>query len=289
MIFDLLLSDPEQAEAVFATGFPAERCFIDFFPALTGGCAALASWMRKCTDAPLYLALPYMTRQEAQLPIMRDLETFRREAQEAGFAGMLLRNFEQFAYLTECAYPGELLLDAHVYVWNPEAYALLREQSGRLKGFTLSPEMSAAQWRHLAKETEAEASVMAVVYGYLPLMVSAGCVRENEGVGCSGKRGEATRTGTVLTDRTGRRMQVTCDCRNCYNVIWNAHRLSLHDAIGTLAGMGQRVHLRLDFTRESGQEAAAVCAAFLAAAEGKEDLKLPYAEYTTGRLKKGVE
>lgn len=289
MNFDLLLSNLEQAEAVFATGFPAERCFVDCFPALQEGVSALASRMRRMTDAALYLALPHVTRQEPQLPMMRDLETLCAQAREAGFAGMLVRNFEQFAFLTEQGYPGELLLDLNMYVWNPEAYALLREQSEGLKGFTLSPEMSFPQWRHLAEETEGDISLTAVVYGFLPLMVSANCVKENGAGGCSKKRGEAYRTETFLTDRTGRRMQVTCDCRNCYNVIWNAHRLSLHDALDSLRGMGRGVRLRLDFTQESGQEAAAVCAAFLAFAEGRGEAALPYAEYTTGRFKKGVE
>ncbi|MBR5970630.1 MAG: U32 family peptidase [Lachnospiraceae bacterium] len=288
-MIDLLFSDMAQAEAVFAGGFSAERCYLDSFLALPEGAKALAARMRQLTEAELFLALPYMTRQEQALPMMRDLERFCEEASDAGFAGMLARNFEQFAFLTEKGYAGELAADRSLYVWNPQAFFALRERNARFKGFTLSPEMSLAQWRHLTAELQGEAQVTAVVYGYLPLMVSAGCIKENEpGGGCSKQRGEAYRCGTELTDRTGRRMQVTCDCRNCYNVIWNAHRLSLHDALAQLAAMGERVRLRLDFTTESAEEAAAVCRVFLAAEKG-EELTLPYTEYTTGRLKKGVE
>ena len=292
MRFEVLLSTAEQAACVPALLPQNAACYLDAQLALTTGLFALADSCRKETDAPLYLALPRMTRQEPGFPYMQDLETWAGEAPHAGFRGMLVRNFEQLAFLTETGYGGEVVLDYSVYVWNGAAFALLREQCASLAGFTLSPEMSLAQWKHLLRAYEGDDRVCVPVYGFLPLMVSAGCVLENDpAASCSGARGEAKVCTTSLTDRTARRMQVTCHCRYCYNVIWNAHRLSLHEAIGELAALtdADNVRLRMDFTLESVREAAAVYRAFTAPAAGGEDVPLPYTEYTTGRLKKGVE
>ena len=55
-----------------------------------------------------------------------------------------------------------------------------------------------------------------IVYGYLPMMISAQCIRKTT-LGCSGKP-----EIMLLKDRKEMRFPVVNQCRFCYNTIYNS-------------------------------------------------------------------
>ncbi|MBR0163691.1 MAG: hypothetical protein IJQ12_03340 [Lachnospiraceae bacterium] len=281
---DVSVRTREQLAALEGTRARIARIYADAQLLLAEEDSKAASGIAQRTGALLFAAAPCMMREEEGAPDERDMEALSLLTQ---VRGILVRNMEQLAFLCGRGYPGTIVCDSQIYVFNSASFRLLKEQlpyERKADETTAAHELSLAQF-FAACPPPLRESATVIVYGYTPMMVSAGCVRLTT-EGCTGKK-HALYTDTLsMTDRTGRQMRVTCDCRCCYNVIWNAHRLSLHREVAGLARKG--VRLRLDFTTETGEECKRVLAFFAAILAGKE-ADIPYEAYTTGRSGKGVE
>ena len=85
------------------------------------------------------------------------------------------------------------------------------------------------------------------VYGRIPMMETAGCVRKTQNL-CSGQEGF-----WYLEDRMGKHLPVRCRCGNCSNTIYNAVPLSLHQFAdsGLFRKTGKKLCM---FTIEGGDE-----------------------------------
>ena len=96
------------------------------------------------------------------------------------------------------------------------------------------------------KELEASADLTSelIVYGRLPMMVSAQCICKNT-IGCKKQPVELT-----LVDRMRNRFPVKNNCRECYNVIYNSLPLSLADQWSSVRTLSLR-SVRLSFTTET--------------------------------------
>lgn len=117
-----------------------------------------------------------------------------------------------------------------------------------------------------------------MLYGRLPLMLSANCLKKTSGV-CKKEAGYVK-----LSDRCQKEFPVYTDCNYCYNIIYNSVPLSLHKPFseGKLTGI-----CRLDFTTETKEEAARIIEYFK---EPEHAVSEPfYREFTTGHYKRGVE
>ena len=131
-----------------------------------------------------------------------------------------------------------------------------------------------------------------VVYGRLPMMVSAQCVRKTVKA-CLKKDGAPegagkSRTGTLfLSDGRRAPFPVRQYCRFCYNVIYNNVPLWLAEELPALAAMGTSM-VRLEFTTEGEEEVSKVIRAFGAALEGDGDGDPPKLR-TRGHFRRGVE
>lgn len=184
--------------------------------------------------------------------------------------------------------------DAGLYIWNRTALRRLqrgdREKSKTqeypaqgqvpdplavLSGFCMPYELKAADQRKLLGVSEIACEK--VVYGRIPLMVTANCIFKTAGH-CD-KAGEDI---GYLTDRYGKKFPVLKNCRHCMNIVYNSLPLSLH---GELSKWRDMVDFRLDLTVEDGQETARTLQYFMSGACGE----LPYEEYTTGHEKRGAE
>lgn len=114
-----------------------------------------------------------------------------------------------------------------------------------------------------------------LLYGYYPLMTSAGCVHKNT-LTCD-KRAQIT----YLKDRYQVLFPVKNYCADCYNVIYNSVPLALFEEKAQLQKAGIR-HFRLDFSIETAQEVKQVLKQFQIG-----DAK--NIEHTNGHYKRGVE
>ena len=137
----------------------------------------------------------------------------------AGMRGFLVRNLEDYGVLKEKGWQKHCVADASLYTWNNEAVAFWKEQN--ILRTTLPLELNEKELRHRNNS----GSEM-LIYGYLPLMESAQCVRKNL-LGCDRKE-----SFMVLKDRYGKEFVSACVCdpqktgntekkRYCYNILYS--------------------------------------------------------------------
>ena len=103
---------------------------------------------------------------------------------EAGLSGFLVRNLESYSALAQMRLADKCVLDHSLYTWNDEAIRFWKDQ-GILRN-TVPLELNEKELRH----RENAGSEM-IVYGRLPLMHSAQCVRKNT-FGCNGQEESTT-------------------------------------------------------------------------------------------------
>ena len=257
----------------------------------------------------LYLALPHVMRAKDR-PWM---ETALAALREGRYDGALVRTVGEAAFLTERGYLGELIADAGLYTWNRESRAALeRSFSAAVYPYELSRGELAQTFGGRPQTMRS----LLTVYGHLPMMITAGCVKKTENA-CTGREAGFWK----LRDRKGQRLPVRCVCRFCYNVIYNSVPLSLHAYLGDAAAR-DAAGLVCAFTTESAQETRRILAYFAAAEKGvphsvngrgaarntehdagtskkycrangekagRGQTAAPVAEYTTGHYKKGAE
>jgi putative protease len=228
----------------------------------------------------LYLALPHIVRGETPQGYFEQAERWIGQ----GMKGFLVRNLEAFARLESLGYADRCVLDSSVYTWNREAIAYFREK-GVLRN-TAPLELNEKELRH----RDNRGSEL-LVYGYLPLMVSAQCVRKNL-FGCDRSEGTAQ-----LRDRYDAVFESVCHCnpwkmkntkepRYCYNMIYNSLPYALIKDQEIVESLGFDA-FRLSFTTEDAQKTDAVIQAFLDVWISGRDF--PKWEFTRGHFKRGVE
>lgn len=135
-----------------------------------------------------------------------------------------------------------------------------------------------------------------LVYGRIPMMVTANCIRKTTG-GCRKERPEEKaakrRNGRedfgeemFLIDRYQAAFPAAADCRFCYNLIYNSVPLSLHGFLGEMAENGAAL-VRLDFLEESGRETEKILRLFSEGLSGSQ--VRPDYDFTTGHYRKGAQ
>jgi len=172
-------------------------------------------------------------------------------ARSRGFSGILVRNLEELQLAKETGYADEIIADSSLYSWNGRSMGALLEDCGRI---VCSLELNQSDTVSAARAAEAAGSTGPVpgrlvlpVYGRIPMMESAGCVRKTEKA-CDHRGGF-----WYLEDRMGRQLPVRCRCETCSNTIYNAVPLSLHQFAGR--GLFARVSALLCmFTTEDAAE-----------------------------------
>ncbi len=221
-----------------------------------------------CT-AQIFLALPYVFREKT-----RRIFAALYESILTWYDGVLIRNWDEFAWLKRQEYPGPVLSDQNLYVFNRESAAFLT-QAG-IDSWTAPAELNARELKELGIKGQS-----LVVYGYQPVMISAGCIRKTT-AGCSrGKRAGDAGEWMTLTDETRHVFQVKMVCPYCYNLIYNSVPLFLLDEQEEIRRLDPEF-LRLDFTaetREQTQEMIKNCA---------DGSCQPGPCYTRGHFRRGV-
>jgi putative protease len=249
--------------------------------------------------------LPPVFRVNNRDRIRQDILT----APEKGYSGIMVRTLEELSLAMQMDYRGEIIADASLYSWNGRSMAALAKDCGRIvcplelnQSGTLEA-VRAAQTILAGAGTDGTDEVMAKivlpVYGRIPMMESAGCVRKTENL-CSKKDGF-----WYLEDRRGMQLPVRCRCGICSNTIYNAVPLSLHQFAGRgLCGKAP-VHLCM-FTTEDARETRRILQFFSAlpntgknnrsgrnegekrGAAQKKAPAAPFEQFTNGHYKTGA-
>lgn len=223
-------------------------------------------------NTQIYGSTPYIVREKDDKTLFDVEDAYKEQL----IQGVLIRNLESLAILKDSIAKKDLELDYGVYVWNHEALDLL---SDKASGICLPVELNKGEWEELITYGKQKMRLSAVVYGRLPMMITANCLQKTSD-GCCGKSGTV-----MLKDRYGKEFPVYHDCRHCYNIIYNSVPLSLHRAFSE--ELQEALHCRLDFTLETAKECLKVTEYFQKISVQYEDPF--YSEYTTGHYKRGVE
>ena len=223
-------------------------------------------------NTQIYGSTPYIVREKDDKTLFDVEDAYKEQL----IQGVLIRNLESLAILKDSIAKKDLELDYGVYVWNHEALDLL---SDKASGICLPVELNKGEWEELITYGKQKMRLSAVVYGRLPMMITANCLQKTSD-GCRGKSGTV-----MLKDRYGKGFPVYHDCRHCYNIVYNSVQLSLHRAFSE--ELQEALHCRLDFTLETAKECLKVTEYFQKISVQYEDPF--YSEYTTGHYKRGVE
>lgn len=224
-------------------------------------------WITKVHAAgkEVYLVMPYIFRERTR----KQYEAAYNRIFGAGWDGILIANYESFAFLKEHGYTGRIMTDYNLYEFNQESRKFWKEKG--VFEFTAPVELTERELQDLrVKDGEV------IVYGYLPMMISAGCIQKTTR-GCLKKSGQ-----TTITDRYRNPFVVKNECDYCYNILYNYVPLYLGDRMEEVYQIGPG-RIRLMFTTERQQEVRQILSAYF---EGKE---LPEGTYTRGHWKRGIK
>lgn len=277
-VISLLEERKEQPEDLAGRNGAIQAVFVsmDIFQWGEGGKASMPDSTEKSSleklcayvNGKVFAAYPYVMRN-------KDIWLHNSFLKAPFFAGALIRNMEELALLQKDNYHGKMITDAGLYVWNKKAAEFY---SRRADLYTLPFELKHGEQKNVTGERG-----MQVVYGRLPMMVTANCIRKTS-VGCSkGSSAQTSKQQLSLVDRYGKEFPVALNCRHCYNIIYNSVPLSLHRLVEKENGK-----YRLDFTIEDEKETKRIieyfCRCYMQVGE-----EPPYPEYTTGHSKRGVD
>lgn len=223
----------------------------------------------KCAGKKVFLVLPPIFRKKDREKYQVLSDKFRPEILD----GFLVKSLEELTFLKENGLDREyeVRLNYNLYVFQEWAKNFYREK-GYFR-FTVPVELNEEEIKCLGV-----GDCDFIIYGRLPLMVSAQCVRDNV-MKCSGGR---KTDGIILKDRMGAEFPVRQNCEFCYNTIFNSACFSLLDT--DVQKQFSPAGWRLDFTLETKEEMQEVLRAFFEA-----DVIALKGPFTKGHFKRGIE
>ena len=268
-MIDCTVSTYNQLLAV--TEFPCRRIYIDSDLYLKEY-EQISHLCSKKTGYEYALMLPYVIRARDDAYLHR-LETALRQ-DGTMIQGFLIRNLEELAYVRNLPGNYAIIPDVGLYNFNSESIRFWTQYSSE---FYLPYELNAKEASVLTrKAAQMNIASAMVIYGRIPMMISSNCLKKTSDRCIREKDGSIFQSS--LKDRYGTIFPVETNCEHCYNIIYNSVPYSLLLKQKEIEKIAADV-LRYDFTMESDVECRAVLS-------GEN---FPFAEYTTGHLKRGIE
>jgi len=212
----------------------------------------------------IYLKLPAIFRESTS----NYFNQIKSRINNCDLDGVVVRNYEELYFAKESLQNKRIVIDHSLYTYNDYAKDAFA-QLGIYRD-TIPLELNQKEIRN-----RDNVNSEMLVYGYYPLMTTAGCVHKNTST-CD-KKSQIT----YLKDRYNVLFPVKNYCNDCYNIIYNSVPVCLFAEINRLRENGV-LNFRYDFTIESGEEVENV---LNLGNEGKGQAIL----YTNGHYKRGVE
>ncbi len=219
----------------------------------------------------IYLVLPHIFRDKAEKWLSNNLDEYMK----LDLDGFVVKNLEELEFLREHGCKKAFLFDYTMYGFN--AYSKEQFEEFGVSYDTLSVELNARELEELSTENSE-----LVVYGYLPMMVTAQCLHKTIS-GCDKK--EVT---LKLKDRLKNEFPVKNYCMFCYNKIYNFKPLSLLNVKKQVDRIAPR-SVRLDFTLELIEDIAPIARKFVQVYKYNDQNVEELSDFTRGHFKRGVE
>lgn len=231
-----------------------------------------ASEMIHASKRQFYLAMPYIMRE----PVRRSYENRQWLFSETMADGFLIRNFETVLMLDTMGVTKPCISDYNLYCMNNLSSKIYMDQMSEI---TLPLELNR---RELSALNHSSASEM-IVYGYIPLMVSAQCLLKTTGK-CTGEP-----SIHMLEDRLHKQFPVKNVCSCCYNLIYNSVPLHLADAVARDMNMIGTKAVRLQFLNETPEKVSRILQLYSDILSGKPAKEAGIHDYTKGHYQRGIE
>ena len=208
----------------------------------------------------ILFALPYITRTAAKKFLLNGQALLKK----LEFDGFLFRNMESVCLMKEMNISWKYsVFDNTIYGMNDCSVNFLNNYKPNM--LTASYELNKSELMHLDNS-----QMELCVYGYIPVMISAGCVKKTYNK-CNGK------LETVqIKDRLGNIFINKNYCQFCYNILYNSTPLYLYDLSSELSKLNPKA-LRFNFVNESSIEVRNILSG--------NNVK----NFTRGHYKRGVE
>ena len=267
----VLVSDMKQFETVISI-YRGNRIYLEYAQFSLEEIASAVK-MGNEKNVEVFIALPYILRANAKAMLEKEIDTLR----EIEPSGYLFRNLESFFYLKNKGINiKKVIFDSNIYAFNNETIKYYKSIGADI--ITASYETNGNEFKLLDR------SFMEInVYGYFPVMLTAGCVRKtmNKCLKTLLSADEACKLkskDTTIVDRKSSSFTVRTVCRYCYNIIYNSVPIGLFQNIDELEALGFCGY-RISFTTESPEEIENILLNY-------KNLK---SNYTKGHFKRGVE
>lgn len=218
----------------------------------------------------IWFSMARIFRLEAEKAYQSVFEKLRET-----FDGVMVRNPESFCYLKEQNYEKPIIADAGMYQWNKEAKRYFKKY-----GIPESTAPVELNYRELEQLTIKDMEL--IVYGYLPVMVTANCIKKSMG------RCDHQSSSTWLADRYQKKFPVKSVCSYCYNVIYNMAPMVLLDQKEEIDRLSPKA-LRLSFTVENGKQTKEMLDLYENVFHKEKEVQMPDIEFTRGHFKRGVK
>ena len=220
-----------------------------------------------------YFILPSVFRKHTSdfyRNISKDLQNLRLD-------GVMIKNYDALWFVKTYLNELPMFIDHNLYSYNNKAVSEL-SQFDPVR-ITAPLELNK---KELAHRNNSNSELL--IYGKLPLMTSAQCVRRST-EGCNKVPGI-----TYMKDRYNVIFPIKNNCDECYNVIYNSLPVILFGQAEEIKRM-QFASYRLSFTTEDAKEVRKIldiCAeSFVAQSKNIKDIYS--GEFTYGHYKRGVE
>lgn len=188
----------------------------------------------------LYLQLPIVFRNDVKTNSVKLTEDSIKSLLNAqiAIAGVYVSNLEGLTYIKN-HYDYNIFGDIHTYAYNNNSIDTYKELG--VENFTSPVELT---YRELIKRNNKSEEL--IIYGRMPMMVSAGCI-QNTQEGCKfDKEGQIK----YISDRKGAKLPVFCNCTECCNFVFNSIPTYLADKKNEISKLSPQ-SLRIMFTDES--------------------------------------
>lgn len=195
----------------------------------------------------LVLGMPAVWREPVWRHYAQEISQGKSVFLEITPDGYLIQNMESFAFLCQVLKvpPACIRTDASLYVMNQEAAQWWMEQG--VRQMTAPWELTGKEWEQLKYKER----LQLILYGHIPLMVSAQCVACNTSH-CASKAQER-HCQTKFQDDKKREFIAVNYCKYCYNIIYQGKPFSILQHRDDLRQAGY-AHWRYEFTVETGKQ-----------------------------------
>ena len=239
----------------------------------------------------IYVALPYITRQETGAPDLDDIRAVCNFISDNGLDGVLARNIEELAFLASIHADFDVVCDYGLYAWNDLAVREFKDAAAnnnlQISEMSVPLELTRHEIKDLVCNLD-DTVMSTIVYGYIPMMITANCLNKTL-KSCTDRKGDFCLGESSIVDRQNHVLPYSFNCRYCMNIIWNALPISLHKQLKEIIKDGSCKHLRVDLTVEDAEDCIKVLSFYdEALLRGVFDGE-PVHEYTTGHYKRVTE